>query len=520
MLDLANNVQTIWEPIPGSSQELAIDTRCHHTLYHGTRGPGKTASQIMRFRRRVGQGYGPYWRGVIFDREFGDLSDLVAQSNKVFPKFNDGARWLASPNQYKWVWPTGEELLFRHIKTIGDYSKFHGHEYPFIGWNELTKYPTQEIYLQMMSVNRSSFLPEKHTPTEVIDGEIVYATSDRKPLPDIPLEVFSTTNPNGPGHNWVKRVFIDVAAPGEVVRKTFNVFNPKTQQDEDVIRTQVSIFGSYRENIYLDPAYIAGLNELTANNPNLKAAWLYGDWTVNAGGALDDLWLDKIHVIDRFKIPKEWFIDRSFDWGSTSPFSVGWWAESNGEELKPEKGEDELPYFPKGTLIRIEEWYGTAGDATNVGIKMSAKDIAIGVKKYEIGLMKKWIERQPAPGPADNQIRDVRESDVETIEDKMADEGVRWTRSDKSPGSRINGLQLMRDRLAASVKREGPGIYFFRNCQAAISTIPALPRDPDKPDDIDTDAEDHCYDEVRYRVLASYNRIATKIPLKYPHSGI
>ncbi len=58
----------IWEPIPGSSQEFALDTRCHHTLYTGARGPGKTDTQLMRFRRRVGCGYGSYWRGAIFDR--------------------------------------------------------------------------------------------------------------------------------------------------------------------------------------------------------------------------------------------------------------------------------------------------------------------------------------------------------------------------------------------------------------------------------------------------------------------
>ena len=514
---LTANIQAVWEPIENSSQEIALDTRCHHTLYHGTRGPGKTITQAMRFRRYVGVGYCKFWRGIIFDREFKDLADIVAQTNKVFPLFDDGVKWLSSPTEYRWVWPTGEELLLRHIKHIKEYNKFHGHEYPYIGWNELTKYPTQEIYLKLMSVNRSSFLPERHTPTEVVDGQIVYATDDRLPLPDIPLEVFSTTNPNGPGHNWVKRVFIDPANPGQVVRKIFDVFNPRTQKEEKITRTQVAIFGSYRENHYLDPAYIAGLNEMTENNPNLRAAWLHGDWTVNAGGAIDDLWRDDVHVIDRFKIPKEWVVDRSFDWGSTSPFSVGWWAESNGEEIELSDGN--FLCFPRGTLIRIYEWYGTQGEATDIGLKMSSDDVAIGIKEREIKLMKKWIKIQPAPGPADNSIRKVEDSGVETIEDKMADKGVRWTKSDKSPGSRIIGLQLFRDRLVASLRKEGPGIYFTRNCQAAISTIQSLPRDPDKPDDIDTDAEDHCWDDTRYRVLASYNRIATKINVSYPHSG-
>jgi hypothetical protein len=72
------NFDVVWEPIPGSSQEFALDSRCDHTLYHGTRGPGKTITQLMRYRRNVGIGYGSYWRGIIFDREFKNLSDLVA----------------------------------------------------------------------------------------------------------------------------------------------------------------------------------------------------------------------------------------------------------------------------------------------------------------------------------------------------------------------------------------------------------------------------------------------------------
>jgi hypothetical protein len=68
--------EAVWTPIPGSSQELAINSRAHITLYAGARGPGKTDTQLMRFRRNVGQGYGAFWRGVIFDREYKNLDDL------------------------------------------------------------------------------------------------------------------------------------------------------------------------------------------------------------------------------------------------------------------------------------------------------------------------------------------------------------------------------------------------------------------------------------------------------------
>lgn len=505
------NLEVVWEPIKGSSQELAIDTRCHHTLYHGTRGPGKTITQLMRFRRRVGIGYGSFWRGVIFDKEYKNFADIIAQSKRFFSKFDDGAKFISSPSDLKWVWPTGEELLFRHVKKLSDYEGFHGWEIPFLGWNELSKHATAELYDKLMSINRSSFTPERDTPRKV-DG--TFDTPDGLPLPPIPLEVFSTTNPSGPGHNWVKRRFINCAKNGEVVRIKTTVFDPKKQEDVEVTKTQVAIFGSYRENIYLPAEYIAELDRLTNSDYNLKRAWLFGDWDVTAGGAIDDLWKREVHIVPRFPIPKDWHLDRSMDWGSSHPFSVGWWAEANGEEVVLPNGQRFCP--APGSLIQFAEWYGTKEIGTNKGLKLSATELAEGIKAREIELMKTgWIRSQPWPGPADNQIRDVRESDVDTIEVKMSKVGIRWTESDKSPGSRRNGLQLVRDRLESALKGEGPGLYFMSHCQASIETLPSLPRDDVKIDDVDTTAEDHCFDSLRYRILKGNNRLAKQIKVKF-----
>lgn len=506
--------ETVWEAIPNTSQAFAIDTRAQHTLYHGPRGPGKTITQLMRFRSRVGIGYGEYWRGIIFDREFKNLSDLVAQSNRFFPKFEDGAEWKKSQSEYKWVWPTGEELLFRHVKNPEDYQQFHGHEYPFIGWNELTKQPTSFLYDKFMSVNRSSFLPEKHTPKKKTnEGKIIYDTADGKPLPPIPLEVFSTTNPSGPGHNWVKKRFITCARNGEILKKEVVYFDPLVKKDVTVIRTQVAIFGNFYENIYLDPAYRAGLIEACQDDPHLFAAWVKGSWDVSAGGAFDDLWGVDCHVISRFKIPSNWFVDRTFDWGSTHPFSVIWWAEANGEEIEFEDGKKWAP--PRGTLFAIDELYGSRELGTNKGLKLSADEICDLIIEKEHVLTVCEFATKISPGPADNQIRNVTESDVDTIEKKMSDRGIRWQSSDKSKGSRKIGVQLMRERLRNSKRAEGPGIYFFRNCEACIELIPTLPRDEKEIDDVDTDAEDHLWDATRYRVLKGSNRLATNIQIKW-----
>ena len=497
--------RVIWSPLPGS-QALAVSCPCNHILYEGTRGPGKTDCQLMYFRKHVGQGYGRYWRGVIFDRQYKMLDDLVAKSQKWFHEFRDGAEFRLSAKDYKWVWPTGEELMFRALEKESDYWNYHGQEFPFIGWNELTKFPTPKLYDDMMSCNRSSFLPAEHSPDL------------NHPLPEIPLVIFSTTNPYGSGHNWVKHRFIDPAEPGEVITKVTNVFNPRTQQREDVRKTQVRMFGSYKENRYLSPLYIAELENV--KEPNKRRAWLWGDWDIVAGGAIDDLWNPAVHLVPRFSVPTGWRLDRSFDWGSTKPFSVGWWAEADGTEVDFGGGRIFCP--PRGSLVRIHEWYGSKDIGTNEGLKMGAQDVAAGILEREQKLLDGgWIERKPSPGPADNAIRNVIEKTTESIAVLMERGKVNWTESDKRPGSRKTGLELFRARLEQSLKfaatgeSQGPGIYFMEHCRASISLLPVLPRDDKDPDDVDSDAEDHLYDDVRYRTLAGTIRGATSIPLKH-----
>ena len=493
-----------WSPLPGS-QSLGLACPANHILMEGTRGPGKTETQLARFRSRVGMGYKSYWRGIIFDREYKNLDDIVAKGERFFNKFNDGSKFIGG-SSYKWVWPSGEELLLRAIKRPNDYYNYHGQEFPFIGWNELTKYPTSELYDAMMSCNRSSFLGAEHfTPTEELTDC----------PPQIPLEVFSTTNPHGPGHMWVKRRFIDPAPPGKLVRNTRSVFNPRTQTREPITKTQVRIFGSYKENRYLAPEYILELESI--RDENKRKAWLWGDWDIAAGGVFEDLWGPYL-IVPRFKIPRGWRIDRSFDWGSSHPFSVGWWCEANGEEVTFQDGTKRA--FPAGSLIRFAEWYGTREIGTNEGLKLTAKKIALGIAEREKTMRENgWIPKgQPVlPGPADNQIYDKTqqgEDEVESIAKKMEDQGITWERSDKSPGSRKNGLEVIRELFGNVKDGEGPGMYFTENCKAAISTVPLLPRDEYDPDDVDTTAEDHPYDEIRYRALKGNNRIVEKLNVR------
>lgn len=491
---LAGGRKIVWQPLPGM-QELALTCPADEILLDGTRGPGKTDAQLMMFRKHVGQGYGAFWRGVIFDRAYKNLEDLIGKSLRWFKEFDDGASFHYSKADMKWTWPTGEELLFRTIKKPSDYWDYHGQEFPFIGWNELTKFPTSESYELMMSCNRSSFIPPEGSD-----------------IPEIPLRVVATTNPYGVGHNWVKRLFIDPMPPGGVFKREIDVFNPRTGQREIIVKTRARLFGSYKENKYLSPLYVAELESL--KDENKRRAWLEGDWDIVAGGAFDDLWGDHC-LVKRFPIPKGWKIDRSMDWGSSKPFSVGWWAEANGEEILMEDGKRWAP--PAGSLFRIYELYGTTTLGTDQGVRLSPKDLAEEINNIEQKLLDQgWIQEKPFGGPADNQIRDVRDPSTPTIEQEMSALGVYWTVSDKSPGSRVIGLELCRQRLLNAKRGEGAGLFFFTNCKAALYILPTLARDEDKPDDVDSEGEDHLYDEMRYRVLSSTQRYTEQVGIAFP----
>lgn len=497
--------KVVWRPLPGS-QALAMCAPCNFILFEGTRGPGKTDAQLMRFRRNVGRGYGRFWRGIIFDRQYKNLDDLVQKSMRWFPQFGDGAQWKGGGSDFKWVWPTGEELLFRQISKLSDYWNYHGHEYPYIGWNELTKYPTSELLDMMMSCNRSSFVSMLHSPINEETGQMDV-------LPPIPLEVFATTNPYGIGHNWVNNEFIEPAPPGVPIIKEIEVFNPRTQQRETIQRSQVRIFGSYKENIYLDPLYISQLE--TMSDDNKRRAWLHGDWDVTAGGALDDLYRSAVHRKPRFKIPAQWRIFRAMDWGSSRPFAIGWYAVANGEEVLLPNGEKFAP--ARGSVVKFHEWYGTKKIGTNLGLRMSSRDVAKGVVLRDAALLKEgWVKTKVKPGPADNSISSVNDAESDSIEKLMIKEGCTWTSSDKSPGSRKNGLELFRTRLENSARGEGPGFYIMDHLEATIKTTMTVPRDDVDPDDVDTEAEDHMYDTDRYAILSLGAVGSVKLTMQTP----
>lgn len=470
-------------------QVKAFNSPATEILYGGSAGGGK--SHLMRVASIVWCSQIDGLQAYIFRRLSDDLYKnhmagpsgyLALLSDWIDAKY---VKYNASRNYIDFLF-NGSRINLCHCQHEQDVYKYDGAEIGLLLMDELTHF-TSFIYKFLRGRCRLS-------------GGTKIPTAYKGLFP----RIVSGSNPGGIGHGWVKADFIDIAPPLEVTQM------PK---EEGGMRRQF-IPARLSDNptlLELDPDYEAKLMGL--GDPTLVRAKLEGDWNIVAGGALDDVWNSKL-IVKPFKVPSNWKVDRSFDWGSAHPFSVGWWAESNGEEIEFLDGTTGC--FRAGDIIQIAEWYGAADFYKNEGLKISAREIAMGIKEKEALLLEKGIiERKPIPGPADNQINNINEKESDSIASHMKKQGIMWTSSDKSKGSRKIGLELVRGRMKATKNDEPNGIYFVETCRASISTLPILPRDKYDIEDVDTDAIDHAYDMVRYRCLDAKRRFAKGIKVEY-----
>jgi len=281
-------------------------------------------------------------------------------------------------------------------------------------------------------------------------------------------------------------------------------------------RPRMSIFIDVRLNdIFMkaNPTYLADIAK-QAPNDAVRRAWVDGDWSVVAGGMFDDVWDRRYHVVEPFPIPAGWKIDRSMDWGSSTPFCVLWYAESNGSDYVDAEGNWRSSVA--GDIFVIREWYGTNGQI-NQGLKLTAVEVAKGILENEI----EWgIYDRVVPGPADTQIftEIQRGQNISTdmlrpirLDDGRELPGVRWSRADKNSGggTRKTGWNMIRDRLKRCVPdkekpqlRELPGLFFFNTLKHTLQHFPVTPRDEKDTDDIPKRGEYHIQDTLRYRILA------------------
>lgn len=474
----------VWRPQAGS-QCMFLNCPIFEALYEGTRGNGKTDSLLMDYAKDVGKGYGAAWRGILFRKTYKQLADVVAKSKKWFPRiFGPAAKW--NQGDYYWHWPTGEMLLFRHWMRDDDYENYHGHEYSWLGLEELCNWATPTILTKMTSTVRCS---------DVVLGQ------------SIPMRIRATTNPYGPGHGWVKKRY-NLSLP---VRDR-KVMRNLVDKDGKPMPDRVAIHGDIRENKILlaaDPHYIEKLNASCKSEAERKA-WIYGSWDIVAGGMFDDLWKTEVHNLLAFDIPKSWAIKPAMDWGTAHPFSLGWWAVSDGTDARLRTGN--IRSTVRGDIFRIREWYGADPEEVNVGLKLDAITVARGMMQRQVDWgIHKWVTEGVADGAIKSHTNgaSVQEDFAKEIrlDNGMTYPGIRWKLSDKSSGTRKLGWQACRQRFMNSYPgkngrpREYPGIFIFgQYCPMWIDKVLALPRDPDDMEDVDSESEDHNGDETRYFV--------------------
>lgn len=423
-----------WAAQPGS-QVLFLSCPVFECLLQGTRGGGKTDALLMDFAKEVGRGFGPAWRGALFRLTYPQLADVVAKSRKWFTQIFPGAKFNEAG--YYWTFPQGETLFFRYGAAERDYWNYHGHEYPWLGFEELTNWRDDTFYLSMVSTCRSS-------------------------TPGVPKRVRATCNPLGPGHTWVKARFaIGDKPPGTILGEG--------------ARRRTQIRSTIWENGYLlrnDPDYLDSLRGQA--DPNRRRAWLEGDWDIHFGSFLEQVWDPSKCVVKPFAIPSSWSCWKSFDWGYARPYACLW-----------------LAMDPDGCIYVWRECYGR-GEKDNEGTKEDASTVARKIHEIEEADERNGIEYRA--NLADPAIFSPTGTG-NTVAAAMRAEGVRWLPAWNGKGSRINGAAEIVRLLA-----EGR-LKFFSTCVNCLRTIPLLTPDPNQPEDVDTTMEDHAWDALRYGVM-------------------
>lgn len=472
-------------------------------LYGGAAGGGK--SYLFRVAAIAWCLQIPGLQVYLFRREFPDLWKNHMTGSGSFPELlaplvkSGHAKINANDKVIKFP-HNGSAIHLCHCQYEKDVYGYQGAEIHVLIIDELTQWPVS-MYRYLRGRVRlgglkipDAFIRKVDSLDRVDEAErALYRKDGDKYFLELFPRVLTGANPGGIGHNWVKGGFIDIATAGDIV------VMPK---EEGGMRRQF-IPALLEDNPTLvenDPGYELRLEGL--GSKELVKAMRHGNWNIVAGGAFDDVWVEARVVVPRFEVPVSWAVDRSHDWGSSKPFANLWTAEADGTEATLPDGRKFCP--PRGSLIVCHEWYGSK--APNEGVKISPRDVALGIVEREASLVQGgWVKTKPRSGPADNSISAEPIPGQPTIAKEMGGVGIYWTASDKSPGSRKTGLELMRARLteAGKDRPEAPALFVMDHCRGLISRLPVLPRDKKNPDDVDSAAEDHDYDALRYRVLAT-----------------
>jgi hypothetical protein len=430
----------VWLPQPGPQTDFILSD-AFEVVYGGARGGGKTDAVLGEFALHA-ESFDCDARGLIVRRTRTALEPAIARARQIYAPMD--AVWNASRSAFEW--PHGASLAFRHLDNDVDAAKYQGHSYTRVYVEELTQFPSP-------------------APVDKLKATLRSAAGVR-------CAFRATCNPGGPGHAWVKTRYVDAGPYQEVTENGLaRVFIPARVADNPALLKN-------------DPAYVERL-KLTGS-AQLVRAWLEGDWTA-VEGAFFDGW-SEANIVAPFLIPDWWTRLRALDWGSASPFSIGWWTVAGDDWRVGER------VLPRGALVRYREWYGA--DARGQGLRLTADAVAAGI-----------LERERAAGErvhdsvADPAI--FAQSGGPSIGERMAVAGCWFRPADNTRVGRagaMSGWDQMRARIlgADGVRR----LYVFDTCRDFIRTIPAQQHDPQRLEDLDTEGEDHIADETRYACMA------------------
>lgn len=440
--------EIIFKPNPGPQEEF-LSASEQEVLYGGAAGGGKSYALLADPLRYV---HIHEFRGILFRRSTDELRELILNSKMLYPRAFPGAKW--SEKASTWTFPSGATLWLTYLDHDDDVLRYQGHQFCWIGFDELTQWPSPFPWNYMRSRLRS-------THPDLMDN----------------LCMRATTNPGGPGTLWVKRMFID---PAE-----WNTAYPA--QDLDTGKVLVFPEGHERAGQPLfyrrfiparltDNPYLAKtqyMANLLAMPESQRRQLLEGDWDVVESAAFPEF-RRSIHVVEPFTIPDGWVRFRAADWGYSSPACVLWFAVDWDNNL----------YVYRELYTK-----GMTADVFADHVLELERGEAI---RYGVLDASTWSNRGEV-GPS--------------IAETMTLRGCRWRPSDRGKNSCLHGKLEVHRRLALQPdpkdpEKKKPTLFIFSNCVNLIRTLPMLPTDPSKPEEVDTKAEDHAYDALRYGCMS------------------
>ncbi len=435
--------EVLFQPNPGPQTNfLAAPER--EVLYGGAAGGGKTYSLIVDPLRYCNN---PNMNALILRRTNDELREIIHKSQEMYPQAFPGAKWMEKKSQ--WTFPSGARIWMTYLEQEKDVLRYQGQAFTYIGFDELTQYPTPYAWDYLRSRLR---------------------TAD----PSLPVYMRGTTNPGGPGHGWVKKMFIDPAPAGKPFWATDITTGETLKYPKQHAKSEQPLFkrrfipAKLMDNpfLYEQGDYEAMLLSLPETQ---RRQLLEGSWDVAEGAAFSEF-DRRYHVTDVFAIPDNWRKFRACDYGYSSYSAVLWFAVDPATEQ----------------LVVYREMYVS---------KYTAKDLAFAILDVERS------DGQISYGVLDSSCWHKRGDTGPSLAEQMISVGCRWRPADRSKGSRVSGKNEIHRRLQVDDITEQAGLTIFNNCTNLIAQLPIIPLDKSNSEDVDTKAEDHLYDALRYGIM-------------------